>query len=268
MPELTYLSLGWGVQSWTIAAMVALGDLPPIELAIHADTGHEAEGTYAHAAKHTPWLEENGVSVVTVKPENNKVIREDWGVRSSSPSIQIPAFTLTHSGGNAGKIGRQCTRQWKVAPIRRHLRTILGPGRRQPGSVVCWQGISLDEWTRMRDSDVRYIKNVYPLVELRMTRLDCVSWLQGHGLDVPPKSACVFCPFHNRDQWHTLKRQGGPDWDHAVTVDRAIRGQRRTMDVFIHPSRLPLEEAVQIPEDLGAKQLEMELPCDGGVCFV
>ena len=42
MPEITYLSLGWGVQSWTIAAMAALGELPPIDLAIHADTGHEA----------------------------------------------------------------------------------------------------------------------------------------------------------------------------------------------------------------------------------
>ena len=42
MPEITYLSLGWGVQSWTIAAMAALEELPPIDLAIHADTGHEA----------------------------------------------------------------------------------------------------------------------------------------------------------------------------------------------------------------------------------
>ena len=143
MPELTYLSLGWGVQSWTIAAMVALGDLPPIDLAIHSDTGHEASGTYAHAEKWTPWLTEHGIQVVTVKPENNDVIREDWGKKSGYPSIQIPAFTLTHpsednaSGANAkeGQIGRQCTRQWKITPIRRHLRSILGPGRLKPGSV-------------------------------------------------------------------------------------------------------------------------------------
>ena len=59
-PQLTYLSLGWGVQSWTLAAMVALGELPPVDLAIHADTTHEAAGTYAHAAKWTPWLEKPG----------------------------------------------------------------------------------------------------------------------------------------------------------------------------------------------------------------
>ena len=29
----------------------------------------------------------------------------------------------------------------------------------------------------MRDSDVKYITNVYPLVEKRITRADCVAWL-------------------------------------------------------------------------------------------
>ena len=57
-PLLVYLSMGWGIQSWTLAAMIALGELPPIDLAIHADTGHEAQGTYEHARKWTPWLEQ------------------------------------------------------------------------------------------------------------------------------------------------------------------------------------------------------------------
>ena len=62
---LTVLSLGWGVQSWTLAAMSALGELPPVDYAIHADTTHEGEGTYTHAAKWTPWLEARGVKVRT-----------------------------------------------------------------------------------------------------------------------------------------------------------------------------------------------------------
>ena len=92
--------------------------------------------------------------------------------------------------------------------------------------------------------------------------------LQQHNLDVPPKSACVFCPYHNKAEWRLLKQQGGPDWDHAVAVDREIRKKRDTTDVFIHPSRLPLEEAVRIPEDVGAQQLELDIPCDGGACFI
>ena len=60
------ISLGWGVQSWTLAAMVALGELPPVDFAIHSDTTWERASTYEFARQWTPWLEERGVKVVTV----------------------------------------------------------------------------------------------------------------------------------------------------------------------------------------------------------
>ena len=261
LSNLTYLSLGWGVQSWTIAAMVALGDLPPVDLAIHADTSYEAAGTYAHAAKWTPWLVERGVKVVTVSPANLDVVR-DW---SNSRSVMIPAFTQAQDGSH-GQVKRQCTHDWKLMPIRRYLRQMIPNPK--PGAVECWQGISLDEWHRMRTSDVQYINNVYPLVEGRMTRRDCITWLLAHDLDVPPKSACVFCPFHSLGHWKTMKAEGGHDWRLAEGVDLAIRNHRPCHELFVHPGRKPLAEAVRIPEDDGTKQLELDLPCDGGVCFV
>ena len=119
----------------------------------------------------------------------------------------------------------------------------------------------------MRSSQVAYITNVYPLVELRMTRMDCIQWLQRHELPVPTKSACVFCPYQKTSHWKQIKTQGDIDWDLAVAVDTAIRNVRKQHDLFVHPARVPLEQAVSIPEDFGAHQLEMELPCDGGVCF-
>ena len=33
-----YINLGWGIQSFTMAAMSALGTLPRVDAAIHADT--------------------------------------------------------------------------------------------------------------------------------------------------------------------------------------------------------------------------------------
>lgn len=38
---LTVISLGAGVQSSTMAIMAAKGDLPPVDVAIFADTGNE-----------------------------------------------------------------------------------------------------------------------------------------------------------------------------------------------------------------------------------
>ena len=163
-------------------------------------------------------------------------------------------------------------------PIRRFIRTVVGTP--QPGAVESWQGISLDEWQRMRTSDVAYIENVYPLVERRITREACVAWLVRHGLNVPPKSACTFCPYHTLKSWRDLKRVGGPDWDEAVAVDEAIRHKRehgagkpgheirKGLLLYVHPSRQPLPEAVTIPEDHGAHQMELDLPCDSGMCFV
>jgi len=260
---LKILSLGWGVQSWTLAAMSALGDLPPVDYAIHADTRHEASGTYDHAKKWTPWLVERGVKVVTVTaPLDSTDI-----VHKKHNAVTIPAFSLDRQSMQKGQIKRQCTGDWKIAPIRKFLRTIV---KARPGAVESWQGISYDEWRRMRDSDVRYIRNMYPLVDRKMTRSGCIQWLEQHGLDVPPKSACTFCPYHGKEAWRTFKRNGGQDWDEIVAADDAIRNRRPNHILFIHPHMKPVADAISIPEDFGAYQAELdfEAPCDSGYCFV
>ena len=262
---LKILSLGWGVQSWTLAAMAALGEIPMPDYAVHADTTHEMAGTYAHTEKWTPWLEEHGIPVVTVQATNTNI--SNFGTKYK---VQIPAVTYDLKTGKHGQLNRQCTSDWKIAPLRRFARSIIN--KTSTECVEMWMGISLDEWQRMRTSDAKYIKNVYPLVDRRLNRSYCVAWLEEHGLDIPPKSACTFCPYHNKDHWKRMKQAGGADWDEAVTVDEAIRdkgkGSGKEFQLFIHPSGLPLEEAVRIPEDYGAKQMEMDIPCDSGHCFV
>ena len=267
-PELVVLSLGWGVQSFTIAAMVALGELPPIDAAIHADTTHESQGTYEHARRWTPWLRDRQVNVITVQGNRTQIIQKEWG----KGSVMIPAFTAAREDGSHGQLKRQCTRIWKIDPIRRHIRKMLPAKRRlRPGIVECWQGISLDEFTRMRSSDVKYIQNTYPLVDARMTRNDCVQWLRAHHLEVPPKSACTFCPFHSRSQWAAVKREQGPDWQEALETDNTIRNMRENHILFVHPARSPLDQAITVPGDTDRShqlELEIEIPCDGGACFV
>lgn len=225
------ISLGWGVQSFTIAAMSALGELKPIDAAIHADTTHEASGTYAFAKQWTPWLEGRGVRVVTVRDTNPRVVTERVG-----GEIFIPAFTATDSSGG-GMLRRQCTQRWKIAPIRRWLQA-----NRKGDSVELWMGISLDEIQRVKSSDVKYITNRYPLIECRMTRAACIEWLKAHDLEVPPKSACVFCPYHDQAAWRHLKESGNGDWHKAVEVDGRIRKVRPPFDLFIHPSRIPIAD--------------------------
>jgi len=42
--------------------MSALGVLPPVDAAVHADTGHERRETYEFAERWTSWLEALGES--------------------------------------------------------------------------------------------------------------------------------------------------------------------------------------------------------------
>ena len=268
VPDLSHLSLGLGVQSMTLAAMIALKVLPPVDFAIHADTKHEAQKTYEYAQRWIPWLEARGLKVVVVSSDRTEIVRKDWGIGS----IMIPAFSSRKTDGKKGQIRRQCTHDWKIMPMRRYIRTQLPPGRPRVGAVECIQGISLDEWTRMRTSDVKYIVNKYPLVnDLKMTRRDCIEWLERHDIEVPPKSACTFCPYHGLEQWRELKRAGGPDWEEAVAVDEEVRDMRELFHLYVHPSRLPLAEAITFPAKKDTDELEFDLTeagCDGGVCFV
>ena len=265
---LKILSLGWGVQSWTLATMAALGEIPKPDYAVHADTTHEMAGTYSHAKKWTPWLEERGIPVVTVQAAEKLVATAEW--EKYPEGLKIPAYSIELKTGSEGQIRRECTTDWKILPLRRFARSIIG--KTSPECVEMWMGISLDEWQRMRTADVKYIKNIYPLVDRRLSRSHCVGWLEQQGLDIPPKSACTFCPYHNKDHWKRLKQAGGADWDEAVAVDGLIRnlgtGRGSEFQHYVHNSRLPLEQAVRIPEDYGAHQIEMDIPCDSGHCFV
>lgn len=260
--SLKVLSLGWGVQSWTIAAMIARGFLPPVDFMVHADTTWEHEATYEFAEKWTPWLGENGQNIVTVKSDRVDVIQK-W--ESETEGIMAPVFTLSPEG-DEGQLGRQCTATWKIYPIRRFVAEQLADRglKKTPGVVTMIQGISLDEFWRMRDSDVKYVVHEYPLVDRRLTRSDCMAWLKENGLPVPRKSSCVFCPYKSMAQWKDLGRKQGVDLETAVMIDSAVRNKREKFKLFVHPSRKPLGVAVQ---DDGQLELWPEASCDSGYCF-
>ena len=230
------LSLGWGVQSFTLAAMSALGELEPLDAAIHADTTHDSVLTYKFAAKWTPWLEARGVNVITVRADDTDYIDRKYN------HTQIPAF---NNSGGMGK--RQCTTNWKIVPVRRMIRQLSG-GK----PVEQWIGISLDEIQRANRSGVQYVTNRFPLVEKRITRSACVAWLEKNGLEVPPKSACVFCPYHGINNWRQTKAVD-EDWQEAVRVDEEIRHvSNNGLTNYLTNKRVPLVDLdLSTPEERG-----------------
>ena len=229
------INLGWGVQSFALAAMSALGELPAVDVAIHADTGHERAATSEFAERWTPWLEKRGVRVVTVQASH--AVRHVMFDQSNGQTM-IPLYTLSEANGARGMLRRSCTHRWKIQPIRRWLQA-----HRDGQQVEQWFGITLDEVQRMKPSDVQYIAHVYPFIEMLdrpWTRGMVVKWLHENDLETPVKSACVFCPYHDRAAWRTIKLGGGGDWRRALAQDEAIRNKRPGYLCYLSQEQQPL----------------------------
>src|SRR6266542_1825427 len=187
---LRVLSLGAGVQSSTCLLMSLAGELPRLHAAIFADTGWEPKAVYQHLERLEATAQAGGVPVYRVSAGN---LRSD-ALDPDHHFASLPLFVRREDGGR-GMIRRQCSREYKVTPIRRQVRALYEQAGHPPGGVEQWLGISLDEAHRMRSSDVRYIALRYVLVEQRMTRGDCQRWLAAHGWQGVPRSSCIGCPY-------------------------------------------------------------------------
>jgi hypothetical protein len=266
--RLRVISLGAGVQSTTLALMASRGDIPQPDCAIFADTGWEPKRVY----QHLDWLKAQLPFPVHMVSSGN--IRDDAMAGESKRSgrfASIPWFVL-NPNGSSGMGRRQCTTHYKVEPIRKKVRELLGrphPMRVEVGSVEMIIGISLDEIIRAVPSKVKFERKVFPLLEARMTRRDCIKWLAERQYPIPTKSACLGCPFHDNDTWREIKKRPD-DWADVIQVDAAIRdatskgfrGQQ-----FMHAQRVPIGQVdLSTAEDRG--QLNLFINDCEGMCGV
>ncbi len=248
----TILSLGAGVQSSTLLLMAVQGEIG-IDAAIFADTGWEPPAVYEWLTYLKGEAAEAGIPVHRVASGN---LRAD--ALSGQSSAWMPLFVRNLDGGE-GMLRRQCTSNYKIAPIRRELRA-QGFSRSHPVRLII--GISLDEAHRMRDSDVQYIEHVYPLVDQRLRRTDCLTWLTSHGYPSPAKSSCIGCPYHGDAYWRDLRDHHPEGWADAVEFDAGMRHFRDgCASAFLHRQRVPLAEV-----DLRTEQDRGQLDLFGDEC--
>lgn len=277
------ISLGAGVQSSTMALMAAHGEITPMpDCAIFADTQAEPQSVYTWL----DWLEKQlPFPVIRVTQGNLEVdslqIKISRRTLTSYLRTLIPLFTHTviRSGQGVlnwgfdedyedveedrereeawrepkvkkGILTRKCTGDYKVAPINREIRKQLGlTNKRSPIEPVVtqWIGISTDEASRMKDSKDAWNKMRWPLIEKGMSRSDCIEWMFNHNYPKPPRSACVFCPFHSDSEWRRLKYTEPEEFNRAVQFERKLQNAQLNQDSllgkpFLHASLKPLDE--------------------------
>ena len=119
-----------------------------------------------------------------------------------------------------------------------------------------------EEIQRMAINKDKKISNRYPLIELGMSRSDCMTFMEENGFPIPVKSACVFCPYHSDKFQLELKKENGNAWKKSVALDYKIR-EREDISLkgipYFHRSAVPLDKAY-----LNEDQIDMfDSECEG-----
>jgi hypothetical protein len=260
------LSLGGGVQSTTLLLLALTKQIEPLDAVIFSDTGWEPQAVYRHLDWCRGECSRAGLPFYTVSAGNIR----NYVLEMIATDREIPGLPLHAVDPHGGRsmLKRQCTKHFKLVPIKRELRRITGTtGKPWKGPPIeQWLGISRDEPQRMRDSRDAWITLRYPLVERGMRRSDCLTWLDSHGFPTPPKSACLGCPFHSNAYWRELRDTSPEEWQDVVAFDRRVRTLPRIEgEAYLHRSLLPLDE-VDLSTKADHGQLSLfDAECDG-VC--
>lgn len=283
--DLRVLSLGAGTQSSALLLLAIREELPerflPLDAAIFADTGDEPQEVYdwlrvldREAAGKVP------IHVVSAGARLSDVASRSPGEEAPMSAVfNVPAFVRDPESGAQGIAGRSCTRDFKIGPIRRKVRELVGSGRDK--KVLQLIGMSVDEVHRMKPSGVGYIDHAWPLIDMRWRRQTSINYIEGLQLGTPPRSACVFCPFHSDNEWRRLRDTDPEGWKHAVEFDERLRAANREWrdsdessrayrgDLFVHRSLLPLAEVdLSTEEDHGQGAFDLWANECEGMCGV
>ena len=247
MKELSVLSLGAGVQSSVLALLIEDGIVMPAFdrfVAIFADTGWEPSDVYDHL----DWLEKQvSFPIYRISESSLKTALQNGSIDvriAKKPFVTMPTFGYATDGSGKKIIGkRQCTSNYKIAPIERKVRKLLGVDRFSTDiEVEMIIGISTDEFHRTKPNKrVPYIYNKYPLIEMGWSRTNCLNYFNEKypGRELV-KSACLGCPYHSDAEWLRIKTKMPEEFEETCDIEDIMR--MHFPNEFFHTKRIPLRE--------------------------
>jgi len=164
---------------------------------------------------------------------------------------------------------RTCSHKWKHEPQEKWLNHF-------PAAISAWArgervakliGIAAEEAHRAERAPADDPKCTYrhPLLEWDWGTDDCVAAIERAGLQVPPKSACFFCPAMKKREVIDLSREHPSLFKRAVAIERAAAAYNVTVKGL--GRRWSWEELVKADEAQGrlfAETPDMPCMCDDG----
>lgn len=261
------LSYGGGTQSTALLLMALNGEINGVvpDFIIHADTGNEPKNVYEFMDKVNDHIKSkyNREIIFT----NNGNIYDDiiHACETGERAASLPYHTVNPQSMIEAMGRRQCTGDYKITPVNRKVRELLGytKGQRVKEVVHMWKGISTDEIQRVKPIPDKWIEAEHPLIDIAdVDRSRCIGYVERQGLGTPPKSSCIICPFHNNQAWLEIKKNDPEGFQKACELDEMIREKLKYRDdLYLHKSRIPLKDV-----DLQENQMtidEFTSECEG-----
>jgi hypothetical protein len=183
-------SFGCGVDS--VAGLLLNSDYDEI---IFADTLDELPTTYQYMKY---FEKKSGLKITKVQSKHGSLY--DYFFKGKSQS---------------SKFHHWCSDKFKIQPIRKYLREKYGKKETFEMNIF----IDHSEFHRMRESDVKYIKNKYPLVEQKLSREQLKEIIKSKGYLVPQKSGCYHCCFTTKKGWINLRNNEPELWKKTKNLE-------------------------------------------------
>lgn len=241
-PDAKYIvSYGGGINS-TAMIIYLIKNKFPLDYVVFSDTGDEMPETYDYLEIMEKYLKKKKILFKIVKVRNNTSLSDRCIKRKVIPS----------------QIWRWCTRDMKVTPIHAFYRKLNS-------HIYQYMGIDYDEVRRMKPAKVDYVTNLYPLIDYKIDRSECIQIIRKAKLPIPVKSGCYMCPFNNMKRWAEIYEKHPELYEFSIKIEE---NSKHFGKQSLAPKGYTLRQLRKIMKNKKKLPIvEVESPC-GSECMI
>jgi|GEM_PF-5401455 len=319
MKEYNILSWGGGTQSTALLLKFMNGEIKnknneviKIDYVFFADTGNESKMVYEQIFKVQKYIKDKYDFDVIITKKNKelkpdeeiiKLIQGGLKYRGSKyadlyqshllyfqghiKAIDVMPFWTRNIYGEVGKTPfKACTMAYKIKQIMKELRIVLGIKSfdKTKHKLNMYIGYSIDEIGRVKPNPLSYVENISPLVDLHLSRYDCVDYVEKKLGFTPLSSVCNMCYANDFNRVYDIYENDVDGWNKLLALDDAMankpKSHRLREQIFMF--RFQALDNIRLKDvsmkDLKEKyrkkfhqlsifDMEQEMACMGG-CFL
>lgn len=209
------VAYGGGTNSTALLLGMFENGIKP-DLILFADTGGEKPHTYQHVKWMDAWCIANGFPpILTVTKRGKKTLGENLE-QNCLRCEMLPSIAYGF---------KSCSQKYKIQPQDMYVNNLPSAKKiwKDGGKIKKYIGYDADESRRAKNYQDEKYEFVYPLIEWNMGREECVAIIKKHGIPLPGKSACFFCPSSKKKEILELRSKYPELMDRALKMEANAR---------------------------------------------